>query len=208
MDLDRERAYIQRKGYDWYQSKLGEALIWFEFDAVVSEYHPVYDEPSLDEKRRWRHPILLPVLWVNEEEQARNNDPQGRLVTPSIRFAVGVRTMRDSGISTPTQADRHLNDIVVYKGYYWAITDYQIRGRMHDHVIVGVTASRINVDSDMPFDDLPDINGITLEDAPQGFPSDAPNAQWFEHELPANHDQEWVGHQFTVQATGAASSFS
>ena len=189
MDLNLELEHIIRKGYDWYQANLGEVVIWFEYDAVNSEFDHVYDEPSMDAQRKWRPPVLVPTLWVSEEEDDRTNNCDGRLVTPDIRLAVPMRTLTEVGLSAPRNASRHHNDLLVYRGNYWTVNAYQIRGRMRtDYVIVGVTATLVDIESDMVYDELPDINGLVMEKAPQGFPSDGFRNQTFdEHDLPAFH---------------------
>lgn len=187
MDLGRERDRIQR-GFEWYQNNLGEALAWFEFDAAASQFHHVYDEPTEGAATKWRPPIIVPVLWVNELEPPRENTPDGVLLTPSLRFAVPAQTLTDCGVSSPMDFRRHLHDLVVYRRSFWSITSYNLHGRLRAPEIIGVTAARRNVDDDMPFDQIPDLTGLGSTMRPSGHLNDGFEGQYFpNHELPARH---------------------
>lgn len=188
-DLRRERAHIERKGWDFIQQTIGEAVLWLEFDATSSAMHPVYDEPMEDAGRAWKPPILVPALWVNEREDARTPDGDGRLPTNSLRLGVPYSSLVKVGLSEPQDSRRHLNDVLVYRRNFWAVNRYELRGRLRAPVMVGVTATQINVDDDMAFDTLPEINGLLTTVRPIGFPSDTYITQTFpEHELPAHHE--------------------
>lgn len=187
MDLDRERERIQR-GFDWYQDAIGEVVAWFEYDAAQSEYHHVYDEPTIGASTKWRPAIIVPVLWINEAEPDRVNGPSGQLITPSIRLAVSKTTLDEAGVSSPMDFPRHLNDLIVYRRTYWAVTSYALHGRLRAPTIIGITAARRNVDDDMPFDTLPALDGLEATYRPRGHLNDGFEDQYFpNHELPARH---------------------
>lgn len=189
MDIRREREAIIRKGFDYMQETIGEAVLWLEYDSLHSEIDAVYDEPSATAERMWKTPILVPVLFANETENIRANNRDGRLTTNSIRFSVPFRTLRRVGLSAPEDSRRHLNDMVLYRRNYWRIGRYEKSGRLRETTIVGVTATQIRVDDDMPFDTLPQINGLASTVRPQGPQSDGYLTQTFdEHEKPAYHD--------------------
>lgn len=191
VDIRREREHIQRKGFDYVQATYGEAILWLEFDALNSEYDQVYDEPSVDAQRSWKPPILVPVQFANETEDSRANNRDGRLPTNSIRFAVSMRDLRRVGLSAPEDSRRHLNDLLVYRGNFWRVGDYQKRGRLRETMIVGITATQVLVDDDMPFDTLPSINGLASTVRPRGPQTDGyPTQDFPEHELPAFHDDD------------------
>lgn len=189
VDIRRERAYIDRKGYKFIQDVVGEAVLWLEYDALHSASHHVYDEPTEGATRAWKPPILVPALWVNETEGARENSADGRMVTNTLRLAVSVSTLTAVGLSGPTDSRRHINDMLVYRRNYWRVDDYQIRGRLRKSIIVGITATQVLVDDDMPFDVLPSIDGLLSTVRPMGFPTDGYANQTFnEHDLTAHHD--------------------
>lgn len=185
VDLARERRMIDRRGYDWYTHNLGETVIWFEYDAVESEYHPVYDEDSVGGTRRWRPGILVPVLWANKTEGDRVVTPEGRQVIPTLRLAVPVSQLRRVGLSSPMDAARHLNDVLVYGRTQWLVESYQLRGRLRDSVVVGVNCVKIFPEDEMSLGVPPDYVGLASTQRPRGFPSDAPPQEWPEHVLPA-----------------------
>lgn len=186
MDLAHERAHI-RKVYGQYQNSMGEAVVWWEYDAVDSAYDPVYDEDAMDGARSWKTGLLVPAMWVNEIEGAKTQSLDGRQVRPELRLAISVETMRQVGISSPNLADRHLNDLIGYRGTYWKVTGYQIRGRLRDNLIVGVTAVKVFISDEWPNADPPTFPGFPTTDMPKGFPTDASERTWPQHELPANH---------------------
>lgn len=189
MDLRRERTHIERKGFQWVQDNVGEAVLWLEFDAHNSAMHPVYDEPMEGAGRAWKPPVLVPAQYVNESEAPRDSTEDARLQTNAIRLAVPFVYMVRSGISEPQDNVRHLNDMLVYRRNFWSINRYDIRGRLRSPIMVSVTATQIRVDDDMAFDDLPDIDGLLTTVKPLGFPSDTFTTQTFNHhELPAHHE--------------------
>lgn len=186
MDLAHERSHI-RKVYTQYRNGFGEAVIWWEYDAVNSEFDDVYDEDALGgAARAWKTPVIVPALWVNEIEGSKVIDLDGRQVVPELRLAASIDTLRDVGLSSPNLADRHLNDLVGYRGTYWKVTGYQIRGRLRDNMIVGVTAAKVFIHDEFPNNAPPTFPGFPTADMPKGFPTDAPAQSWPDHELPAN----------------------
>lgn len=190
VDLARERRMIQRRGYDWYTHNLGETVLWFEYDAVQSDYHPVYDEDSVEASRVWRPGILVPVLWANKTEGDRRPTPEGRQVTPSLRLAVPVDQLRSVGLSSPMDAARHLNDVVVYARTQWLVESYQLRGRLRDSVVVGVNCVKIFPEDEMNLGVPPAYIGLASTQRPRGFPSDAAPQEWPEHIAPALGGQD------------------
>ena len=187
-DLRRELDHIHRKGTEFVQSVLGETVVWWEYDALLSEYDAVYDESSATNKRVWRPGILVPVQYVNVNEGGRTNEHQGRLTTNDLRLAVSIRVLRDVGLSNPQDNRRHLNDMILYQKKLWSLDEYDIRGRLaRDSIMVAVTATEIKPD-DVPFDTLPTFAGVAFTDRPMGFPSSSYEDQTFNnHELPAYH---------------------
>ena len=186
MDLRTERAHINT-GYDWWQSNLGEAVAWFEYDAVNSSSHSVYDEPTVDATRIWKPVIFVPVLWVIRSEDDELNTEEGRTTTDTLRLAVPMDTLRKVGLSKPDDAARHLRDLIVYNRTYWNVGSYQRRGRLRSsNVIVGVNCTRVYESDDMPFDSLPAMPDNGLVTRPGGFPTDGYAAQSFpDYEKPA-----------------------
>ena len=152
MDTRRELDYIRRRGLGWYQSNLGEGVLWYEFDAEHSTFSSIFEEGG----RTYAKAIGVPVLWVIENEDDEENPPEGGRYNPTLRFAVDVGQIRRSGVSDVMDAERHQNDIVLYHRTLWTINAYQIRGRMGGHsVIIGVECERVSPDEDFIFDHIP-----------------------------------------------------
>lgn len=185
VDIRRELEHIERKGARFVEETIGEAIVWWEYDAVNSAYDHVYDEPSMTEKRVWKPAIIVPVQWISITQGDRRMETQGRMVTDYLRFGISIRRLRDVGLSDPSDHRRHLNDLILYRRRLWAISVYAFRGRIRDYVNVDVAATEIHED-DMPFDTLPTFDSIAFVDRPKGFPSSEFEDQSFpEHELPA-----------------------
>lgn len=186
MDIRREMELINRRLFDKYQADIGEAVVWFEFDSTTSTYDHVYDEDSMEGGRAYRPGVLVPVLWITESDDPETYTPDGRRPTPTLRFTVPGRKLVDCGISNPVDSARHLNDIVIYRGQYWAIGDYQTRGRLRENLMVGVNATHIMPDDEMALATLPELNGLGQAQRPIGYPNNSYDTQTFpHHEAPA-----------------------
>lgn len=181
VDIRREHALIERRAYRHYANSYGEVIAWYEFDSANTEFDHVYDEGG----RRYRKAIMVTALWVTESEPPEQNTHEGRRVTPSIRFAVSADAMRRSGLSGPTDSSRHLNDLVLYRGQFWAVGSYIPRGRLRSNVVIGVNATLTQVDDEMLFDVLPELNELGDAVRPKPYPNRDESTQEFpHHEVP------------------------
>ncbi len=158
MDTRRELAEIRRVGFEWYQSTLGEGVLWYEFDAENSRFGSVFEEGG----RTYAKGVGVPVLWVIENEDDETNPPEGGRYSPTLRFAVDIAQLRRAGVSDVLDSERHQNDIVLYHRTLWTVNSFQIRGRMGGHsVIIGVECERVSPDEDFIFDNIPgDLAGV------------------------------------------------
>jgi hypothetical protein len=148
MDARREVEHVFKE-FNRYQTKVGEAVIWFKYD-LTSTYDDVYDEAN----RTYQPGLALEILWVDQQEDPENYSPEGRRPTQRIRFACSARAMNEVGIGS-TEAhggrlwdpkpygkpwwDDRLNDILYYDGRWYEVSDFQIRGRARQDTVVGVT---------------------------------------------------------------------
>jgi hypothetical protein len=164
MDVRREVNHIFKE-FDSYQTKIGEAVIWFKFD-LGSSYDAVYDEAH----RNYEPGVAVPILWVDQMEDPENYAPEGRRPTQRIRFAISARSVNETGIGAfeshggrlqdikpygkPWWDDR-LNDIIYYDGRYYEISDFQIRGRARQDVIIGVAGIETQPMDERAFDFFP-----------------------------------------------------
>jgi hypothetical protein len=162
MDPRREVRQIW-KHFNRYHDTIGEALIYYRFDADTSSYDTVYDEGY----RKYHKGVRIPILWVDQSEATEDYAPEGRRPTQRLRFAVSASNMDEAGFSvTEAHGNRlqdespsdiwrrdRVNDICWYDGRFYEISAYQIRGRVQgEDVIIGLTAIETFPDDDMQFD--------------------------------------------------------
>lgn len=146
-----------------YHEMIGEALIYFRFDADTSNYDRVYDEGF----RRYHTGKRMPILWVDQMEAVEDYAPEGRRPTQRVRLAVSSQAMHECGISitevhgnrlqdsSPSEIWRRdrMHDIMYYDGRYYEISGFQIRGRVQgEDVIIGLTGIETFPADDMVLD--------------------------------------------------------
>jgi len=162
IDTRREIAHVQRE-FQRRQAETGEAVIWFMYDVISSQYDRVYDEGF----RRYKRGISVTGMWFDQGEAPEQYTPEGRRTVVTLRFAVGARTITevgigileahghrvyDRGLIKDSWFDDRLNDIVYYDGRYWEVTNFQIRGRYREDTILGVTCTETYPEDEYTFD--------------------------------------------------------
>jgi hypothetical protein len=180
VDLRRELERINRRGFEFYTRKLGEGVVWHEFNALESQYHGTYDEGG----RRYTPGILVPVLWVIIAEAPRRLESQGKKAVPTVQLAASIQALTAAGMSNPTDSVRHLNDVFLYEGTLWEVNDYQIRGRLRHDVMVGVRATKVFAVEEMIFDIMPESIRYDQASRPIGYPNNV-GLTFSGHPLPA-----------------------
>jgi len=169
LDSRREANHIGRE-MARYAADIGENVVWFEFDVDGSQYDRVYDEGG----RVYRTGINVPTLWIDQGEAPEQYLPEGRRNVVTLRFAVWARAIIEVGIGIHEAHghrvwDRGLinrkwfndrtNDTLYYDGRYWEINNFQIRGRIREDVIVGVTCTETYPEDEFTFDFPPTLTG-------------------------------------------------
>jgi hypothetical protein len=165
MDTRREVREIF-KHFTRYERDMGETVIYYAFDAELSNYDRVYDEGY----RRYRQGIRIPFLWVDQSEAPEDYAPEGRRPTQRLRIAVSALRLFEAGISvseahgnrlgdvspsTVWRYDRN-HDIMLYDSRYYEVASYNIRGRVKgEDVIIGLTGIETFPSDDMIFDFTP-----------------------------------------------------
>jgi hypothetical protein len=162
MDPRREVREIW-KHFERYQTDIGEAIIYFKFDASASNYDDVYDEAY----RRYESGLRIPILWVDQSEATEDYAAEGRRPTQRIRLAVSAKQLHEAGISvtevhgnrltdgSPSLVWRYerVNDVFYYDNRYYEVSAFQIRGRAKgEDVIVGITGIETYPSDDQLFD--------------------------------------------------------
>lgn len=149
IDSRREARQIARQ-FNRFHNTIGEGMLWFMFDAKNSAYDRVYDEGY----RKYEPARKVPLLWVDQQEAPADYSPEGRRPTQRLRCAVSAMALWEAGIdvtethgnalndtspSTVWRKDR-VNDIIYYGEHFYAISGFQIKGRVKDQdVIIGIT---------------------------------------------------------------------
>lgn len=165
MDVRRETNAIFRH-FDRYHRDVGEAIIYYRFDADTSQYDPVYDEGF----RKYHIGIRIPLLWVDQSEAVEDYAPDGRRPTQRMRCAVSSKNMHEAGISV-TEANGNMitdlppsdvwkrdrnHDLYYYNSRFWEVAGFQIRGRVkNEDVVIGIAGIETFVDDDMLLDSTP-----------------------------------------------------
>lgn len=181
MDTRRELQHINAKGYRWFSGKLGEGVVWHEFDGSISQYHDTYDDGG----RRYRRGILLLCLWVIPGETPFTPMAEGRKSFPTIRLALSLEKARTSGLSNPEDFDRHLNDCFVFEGAVWDVNSYAAKGRLDQNdIVIGVEGVKSYTEEERIFDTMPESITHGQATRPVSYPNQT-DQNFPDHELPA-----------------------
>jgi hypothetical protein len=162
IDTRREAAHIARE-MARYHNTLGEAVIWFKFDTVNSHYDRVYNEGG----KAWLRGLSVATLWIDQGEAPEQYLPEGRRPYVTLRFAVSAQAIMESGVGQQEAhghrvwdagliqdfwMDDRNNDVVYYDGRYWEVSNFQIRGRIREDTVVGVTCTETYPEDEYTFD--------------------------------------------------------
>jgi hypothetical protein len=157
-----ENIKIDRE-FSRYHQKMGESVVWFPFDTVSSHYYGTYDEGG----RAYLPGILVPILWVDQIEAPEQYTSEGRRPVQGLRFAISAKAVYevglsdreahghrvwDAGLINNSWFDDRSNDICYYNGRYYEVSNYQIRGRLREDVIIGITCTETYPEDEYTFD--------------------------------------------------------
>jgi len=167
IDTRREAAHIERE-FGRYQGKVGESVVWFRFDVHNSQYSGTYDEGG----RAYLPGLLVPILWVDQIEAPEQYVPEGKRPVQGLRFGVSAKAIYENGLSdreahghrvwdpgliNDSWFDDRSNDLCYYNGRYYEVSNYQIRGRIREDVVVGVTCTETYPEDEFTFDFPPGV---------------------------------------------------
>ena len=176
VDVRREMAHINKE-YQYYYRTVGEEVVWFQFDTEASRFDDLSDEGG----RTYLPGVRVPALWVDQVEDPEQYSSEGRRPRQRLRFAVSAEELTQRGIGTteapgrqlgqdppapplPPQIGRELspwlddrnNDVVYYDRRFYAVSNFQIRGRaQYIDMIIGVSAIEHIPDDESVFDLFP-----------------------------------------------------
>jgi hypothetical protein len=140
----------------------GETVTWYEFNplgsaSVNSVYDDIYDEgvPG-NGGRSYKPGVVIPILLGSENEDQRRAIPEARQTVQTMDIFVGMRDMREAGISTPYEYRSHLNDLFLYDGRYYSVYDYRVRGRLKDDVFILIVGQELYLNQEFINDPGPE----------------------------------------------------
>lgn len=161
MDIRRELGYI-RKQYREYHRKVGESVVWFEYQPFAnapsagSTYDDVYDEGGYGVTgRKYGNGIVVPVLMITESEDTKRSIPEGRQPVEIVNLVASLEDLRQAGVTAPYEYKNHLNDVFLYDGRYMSVMSYKVRGRGRDDLLVVVEGLEIYLNQEYPNDTGP-----------------------------------------------------
>lgn len=176
MDVSRELGLIN-KHIRHRNSYAGESVVWYEFSPLQayggsSLYDDVYDEGGPGSTgRTYKKGVTVPTIYISEVEDSYRAIPEGRQPVQNIQATILFEDLKRAGISDPSEYGPHLNDMFLYDNRFYKVSDYKVRGRIDDEVIVLVTGYEVFTDQEMPFDTGPDGIFETKLSWPTSFPS-------------------------------------
>jgi len=170
MDVRRELGAI-RKHYREYHRKVGETVVWFEYEPFASAasagsiYDDVYDEGNVGVGgRKYKPGVTIPVLLITESEDTKRAIPEGRQPVQLVNLVASIEDLRVAGVASPFEYQNHLNDMFLYDGRYMMVQSYKVRGRAHDDILVVVEGLEVYIDQEFPFDTGP--ASMTVQNLP------------------------------------------
>jgi hypothetical protein len=177
VDVRKELSLINKHVRQHHRDSSGESVIWYEFEplggsaSAGSLYDDVYDEGVLGEGgRRYRPGVPIRTIYVEEIEDRFTLQEDGRQPTQNIYVVMLFDDVRRAGLSNPREYKPHLNDLFNYDGRFYKVTEYVVRGRLEDEVILKVQGFEVYIDQEFNLDVPPDQP--TVQDLP--WPSTLP----------------------------------
>lgn len=148
LELAEMNRHFQR-----HHNSIGTEVLWFELD-VADSTHGVYEEGPA---RVYRPGRVVPILSIVQQEDIERDSADGRQPTQVAHFVVSARTLAAAGLGSPAESPLHLNDVFLYQGRYFAITDYQIEGLVSADVMVSVQGTETFIDQEFVNDIFPPV---------------------------------------------------
>lgn len=165
MDVRRELNHLNKE-FRRYHNVANEFVVWYEFEPLGesnnnSTYDDVYDEGIRGVGgRKYKNGIVVPVLLASESEDSRRSIPDGRQPVQTIEIKASIKDFREAGISTVWEYQNHLNDVFLYDGRIYGVSDYRVRGRLKNEVFVIIQGFEIYVDQEFVNDEPPALANV------------------------------------------------
>ena len=132
------------------QEFVGQTLPWYVFDRENSITDLVYDVGSdlAAGGRRWKPPLLVPVLSVQRTQGAYDAAVAGFYVTDSVHVSISVRQAELHGLGDlEERPDLHMPDRFIWNGTVFSPVRIQERGLVQQRfTVIGLDALEVNPD--------------------------------------------------------------
>lgn len=155
MDIRVEHSLINKHVRQHGRETGSLSVVWFEFISFEagSAYDDVYNEGGSGAAgRKYSGGIVVPVVYVSENEDEFHPKDEGRQVLQTLRLTILFLDLKRVGLSGPAEYQRHLNDIIWHDDKYYKVSEYVVWGVLPDEVVVGVQAFEVYPDQEFPFD--------------------------------------------------------
>lgn len=166
MDVRRELNHLNKE-FRRHHNVANEFVIWYEFERLgtnvptKSVYDDIYDEGIRGSGgKRYKAGVVVPILLSSEAEDSRRSIPDGRQPVQTIEFKASIEDLRKVGISEVWEYQNHLNDLFLYDGRIYGVSDYRVRGRLKNEVLVIVQGFEIYVDQEFVNDEPPTLGPV------------------------------------------------
>jgi hypothetical protein len=166
MDVRRELNHLNKE-FRRHHNVANEFVVWYEFERLStnvntnSVYDDVYDEGIRGAGgRKYKAGVVVPILLSSEAEDSRRSIPDARQPVQTIEFKASIKDFRRAGITEVWEYQNHLNDTFLYDGRIYGVSDYRVRGRLKDEVLVIIQGFEIYVDQEFVNDEPPSIGTV------------------------------------------------
>jgi hypothetical protein len=127
-----------------YQRTWGETVLYFEYDAMSSTKHDVYDEgPS----RVWYPPFMLPVMFLDFRQDDPQDTQSGFYVSSTASICFQVTEAMDRFKTSPLYTAADFRDRFSYDNFVYGVTKYEKQGFVHGtYLTVSVLGQQIKAE--------------------------------------------------------------
>lgn len=166
MDVRRELSHLNKE-FRRYHNVANEFVVWYEFEPLGtnvttnSVYNDVYDEGIRGPGgKKYKNGVVVPVLLASESEDSRRSIPDARQPVQTIEIKAAIKDFREAGIEAVWEYQNHLNDLFLYDGRIYGVSDYRVRGRLKNEVLLIIQGFEIYVDQEFVNDEPPTLNNV------------------------------------------------
>ena len=128
------------------QKFAGQFIPWWRFDAENSVEDPIYDVGANTGGRRFKKPVIVPVISIDLQEGVEINTGEGQYTTDIAHLVVSYDAMEKVGLRNMAQKWReHYGDRFVYNGIVFQVRNIQIRGPVRErYEVLGIDGWQVN----------------------------------------------------------------